>query len=282
VSRRRRPRLARCGPRPVLGGWPHRRLNRPPARAETRRPGSPPGCAGARAELCQVPEQRSSSRAQRNGRRPPSSAFRRVDRRKIRESRSRAKTARLRRYALLIEQLHRVQHTTEIVVSAVRARASARQPAISCPSLLAAARADDRRGDFVVPLAVLAVARVHDTARSAHRSTSSNQITSRGLSRQARGAPHPWRASDDWPGGARRGGGVSLVCGSYTEPEKASVDTATRVVGLQDRESEPASTSIVLTVSPEPVPRSARSRSHRAAGDHGQARGARADQVASG
>jgi hypothetical protein len=26
-----------------------------------------------------------------------------------------------------------------------------------------------------------------------------------------------------WPGGARRGGGVSLVCGSCTEREKASV-----------------------------------------------------------
>ena len=30
-----------------------------------------------------------------------------------------------------------------------------------------------------------------------------------------------------WPGGARRRGGVSLVCGSCTEREKASVDTAT-------------------------------------------------------
>src|SRR3954447_18908441 len=43
-----------------------------------------------------------------------------------------------------------------------------------------------------------------------------------------------------WPGGARREGGVSLVCGSCTEREKASVDAATGVVGLQGREREPA------------------------------------------
>jgi hypothetical protein len=30
---------------------------------------------------------------------------------------------------------------------------------------------------------------------------------------------------DDWPGGARREGGVSLVCGSGTEREKASVES---------------------------------------------------------
>ena len=35
-----------------------------------------------------------------------------------------------------------------------------------------------------------------------------------------------------WPGGVRRGGGVSLVCGSCTEHEKASVDTAGRSLGL--------------------------------------------------
>ena len=34
---------------------------------------------------------------------------------------------------------------------------------------------------------------------------------------------------DYWPGGVWRRGGVSLVCGSCTEREKASVDTATRV-----------------------------------------------------
>ena len=49
-----------------------------------------------------------------------------------------------------------------------------------------------------------------------------------------------WREPDDWPGGARREGGVSLVCGSGTEREKASVDTAIGVVGLQDREREHA------------------------------------------
>ena len=43
-----------------------------------------------------------------------------------------------------------------------------------------------------------------------------------------------------WPGGARRRGGVSLVCGSCTEREKASVDTATVVAGLQGREREHA------------------------------------------
>ena len=31
----------------------------------------------------------------------------------------------------------------------------------------------------------------------------------------------------DWPGGARREGGVSLVCGSGTEREKAGADTPT-------------------------------------------------------
>jgi hypothetical protein len=45
---------------------------------------------------------------------------------------------------------------------------------------------------------------------------------------------------DYWPGGARREGGVSLVCGSGTEREKASVDTATGVAGLQGRERERA------------------------------------------
>jgi len=34
-----------------------------------------------------------------------------------------------------------------------------------------------------------------------------------------------WRVPDDWPGGARREGGVSLVCGSGTEREKASVES---------------------------------------------------------
>ena len=43
-----------------------------------------------------------------------------------------------------------------------------------------------------------------------------------------------------WPGGARRGGGVILVCGSCTEREKASVDTATGVAGPQGRERERA------------------------------------------
>jgi hypothetical protein len=43
-----------------------------------------------------------------------------------------------------------------------------------------------------------------------------------------------------WPGGARREGGVSLVCGSGTEREKASDDTATGAAGLQGRERERA------------------------------------------
>jgi hypothetical protein len=34
-----------------------------------------------------------------------------------------------------------------------------------------------------------------------------------------------------WPGGVRRRGGVSLICGSCAEREKASVDAATGVVG---------------------------------------------------
>ena len=50
----------------------------------------------------------------------------------------------------------------------------------------------------------------------------------------------PGGRPDDWPGGARREGGVSLVCGSGTEREKASVDTATGVAGLQGRERERA------------------------------------------
>jgi hypothetical protein len=36
----------------------------------------------------------------------------------------------------------------------------------------------------------------------------------------------PGGCPDYWPGGARREGGVILVCGSCTEREKASVDTA--------------------------------------------------------
>jgi hypothetical protein len=43
-----------------------------------------------------------------------------------------------------------------------------------------------------------------------------------------------------WLGGVRRIGGVSLVCGSRTEREKASVDVAAGVVGLQGRERERA------------------------------------------
>ena len=35
-----------------------------------------------------------------------------------------------------------------------------------------------------------------------------------------------------WPGGARRRGGVSSVCGSCTEHEKASADTAAGSTGL--------------------------------------------------
>jgi hypothetical protein len=50
----------------------------------------------------------------------------------------------------------------------------------------------------------------------------------------------PGGRSDYWPGGARREGGVSLVCGSGTEREKAGVDTATGVAGLQGRERERA------------------------------------------
>jgi hypothetical protein len=49
-----------------------------------------------------------------------------------------------------------------------------------------------------------------------------------------------WRIPVYWPGGARRRGGVSLVCGSCTEREKVSVDMATGVVGLQGREREHA------------------------------------------
>jgi hypothetical protein len=43
-----------------------------------------------------------------------------------------------------------------------------------------------------------------------------------------------------WPGGVRRIGGVSLVCGSCTEREKASVDTAAGAVGPKGRERERA------------------------------------------
>ena len=43
-----------------------------------------------------------------------------------------------------------------------------------------------------------------------------------------------------WLGGARRRGGVSLVCGSCTEREKASVDMASGVAGPIGRERERA------------------------------------------
>ena len=50
----------------------------------------------------------------------------------------------------------------------------------------------------------------------------------------------PGGCPDYWPGGARREGGVSLVCGSGMEREKASVDTATGVAGPEGRERERA------------------------------------------
>jgi hypothetical protein len=40
-----------------------------------------------------------------------------------------------------------------------------------------------------------------------------------------------WRVPVYWPGGTRRRGGVSLVCCSCTEREKASVDTAAVQLG---------------------------------------------------
>lgn len=43
-----------------------------------------------------------------------------------------------------------------------------------------------------------------------------------------------------WPGGVRRVGGVSLVCGSCTEREKANVDMAIGVAGPRGRERERA------------------------------------------
>src|SRR5215204_5217461 len=50
----------------------------------------------------------------------------------------------------------------------------------------------------------------------------------------------PGGRPDYWPGGARREGGVSLVCGSGTEREKASVESASGVAGLLGRERERA------------------------------------------
>ncbi len=50
----------------------------------------------------------------------------------------------------------------------------------------------------------------------------------------------PGGRPDYWPGGARREGGVSLVCGSGTEREKAGVDTATGVADPDGRERERA------------------------------------------
>jgi hypothetical protein len=43
-----------------------------------------------------------------------------------------------------------------------------------------------------------------------------------------------------WPGAVRRGGGVSPVCGSCMEREKASVDTASGIAGPRGRERERA------------------------------------------
>jgi hypothetical protein len=51
----------------------------------------------------------------------------------------------------------------------------------------------------------------------------------------------PGGRPDYWPGGARREGGVSLVCGSGTEREKACADTAIPVGdALRGRERERA------------------------------------------
>ena len=41
-----------------------------------------------------------------------------------------------------------------------------------------------------------------------------------------------WRKPVYWPGGARRRGGVSLVCCSCMEREKAGVDTAIRMTKI--------------------------------------------------
>src|SRR5436190_12043532 len=49
----------------------------------------------------------------------------------------------------------------------------------------------------------------------------------------------PGGCPDYWPGGARREGGVILVCGSCTEREKASVDMAARGVLWVARGSVP-------------------------------------------
>jgi hypothetical protein len=50
----------------------------------------------------------------------------------------------------------------------------------------------------------------------------------------------PGGRPDYWPGGARREGGVSLVCGSGTEREKAGVDMAAGVADPDGRERERA------------------------------------------
>ncbi len=42
---------------------------------------------------------------------------------------------------------------------------------------------------------------------------------------RSRAAGGVWRVPDDWPGGARHGGGMSLVCGSRMEHGKACLDT---------------------------------------------------------
>ena len=50
----------------------------------------------------------------------------------------------------------------------------------------------------------------------------------------------PGGCPDYWPGGARREGGVSLVCGSGTEREKASIESVVRGRRPLGREGERA------------------------------------------
>ena len=98
-----------------------------------------------------------------------------------------------------------------------------------------AALAEDRRGERSGKGAVViasggdqedvpeALGRGDPVGRALLRRRNSETASKPGVLASPSGSA--WRIPVCWPGGARRRGGVSLVCGSCTEREKASVDS---------------------------------------------------------
>jgi hypothetical protein len=65
------------------------------------------------------------------------------------------------------------------------------------------------------------MAKAHHTKRASYELAAHRAC----VSSRTRHAGGVWRVPDDWPGGARHGGGMSLVCGARMEHGKARLDT---------------------------------------------------------